>query len=474
MTPEEQAQLQRLEAENAALREQLAAALAELEALEGRLAQDSHNSSQPPSRDGLARKMRRLRPPSGKKPGGPVGHRGTTLPLVETPDQVVVHRPAACPHGQTSLTGLPAERVEGRQGRDLPPVPVLVTAPRAERVRCPPCQRLTAAGFAAGVEAPAPYGPGVRALAVYLSQPHLLPFARVRAVLSEGVGGPLSVGRVVSLVPRGAGALAETEAATKAARQAGPVRHPDQTPLRVTGQWPYVPVCRTARLPPYGRHPQRGAPATAALGRLPGFRGPAIHEGWTFSWHYRAGRHALCNVHQLRERTGVAEPLQQAWAQDRKDLLVELRDALAAARPAGATQVDAARRAHRRARSLDLLGQGLAANPLPPRPPGPPRRGRRKQPPVRNRLDRLFRYQDEALRFLDDFAVPFDNHQAERDLRLLKVQPKISGTFRSPAGAAAFCRIRGALSTLAKQAIAQLAALLTLFAEGSLPSIAAT
>jgi transposase len=159
-------------------------------------------------------------------------------------------------------------------------------------------------------------------LAVYLSQQQLLPFARVRAVLSEVVGCPLSVGTVVSLVQCCAGALADTEEAAKAALQAGPVLHTDETPIRVKGQWHYVHVCSTARLTHYGLHPQRGATATAAIGLLPGFGGTAVHDGWPSYWHYRACRHALCNVHHLRELTWVAEQLQQPWAEDLKDLLL--------------------------------------------------------------------------------------------------------------------------------------------------------
>jgi transposase len=473
MTPEEQAHVRRLEAENVALREQVAALLARVQELEGQRAKDSHNSSKPPSSDGLARKTRSLRQRSGRRPGGQPGHRGSTLALVEAPDRVVVHRPAACAHCQAPLDGA-AERVERRQVRDLPPVRLEVTEHRAERVRCARCGRLAAAPFPAGVEAPAQYGPGVRALAVYLSQQQLVPFARVRAVLAEVVGCPLSAGTVVSLVRRCAAALEGAEAATKSALQAAPVLRVDETPVRVGGRWQYVHVCSTERLTHYGLHAQRGATATGAIGILPGFGGTAVHDGWTPYWHYRACHHALCNVHHLRELTWVAEHLQQPWAQALKDLLLEMRDAVARARAAGADRLDAGVRGRLVARYTALLVQGVAANPQPPPPPGPPKRGRRKQSPARNLLDRLFRYQAEVLAFLDDFAVPFDNNQAERDLRMLKVQQKVSGTFRSEAGAAAFCRIRGVLSTLAKQGTALLAALLTLFADGSLPPVATT
>src|SRR5262249_14327637 len=168
-------------------------------------------------------------------------------------------------------------------------------------------------------------------------------------------------------------------------------------------------VTCTQELPHYARHAARGAAALEAIGILPGYAGTSIHDGWTSYRHYRTCRHALCNAHHLRELTFVDDELHQAWAGKLKHLLCETRTAIAQARPAGATQLDRAVRNDFIVRYEALLGQGLAQNPQPPPPveqegeQGPlrRRRGKQKQSPVRNLLDRLWMHEDEALRFLD-------------------------------------------------------------------------
>ena len=150
----------------AALTTQVAALTARVRELEDRLATDSHNSSKPPASDGPGARPRprSLRERSGKRPGGQPEHRGATLRLVETPDAVVPHRPATCPRCQQPLEGVPGQSVERRQVHDLPPLRLVVTEHRAERVSCPWCQTTTTGVFPPDVSAPVQYGPQVRAV----------------------------------------------------------------------------------------------------------------------------------------------------------------------------------------------------------------------------------------------------------------------------------------------------------------------
>jgi transposase len=451
-----------VEAENALLREQVIVLAERVHELEARLAKDSHNSSKPPSSDGLSRKTKSLRRRSGKKPGGQIGHRGETLRLVVCPDAVVEHRPAICSGCQSLLTeAAPVVLRERRQVHELPPVRLQVTEHQALHVRCPACQAVTASGFPADIPSRAQYGPRLRALVVYLVEQQLVPYGRVRELLSDLVGAELALGTLVEWVSRAATVLEPVEARIKAALWQAPILHSDETGIRQAGHLAWIHVASTKQLTHYGVHPKRGAEATTDIGILPTYQGVSVHDGWKpYRAHTRC-RHALCNIHHLRELTFLEEQYHQTWAHDLKGLLREMKAAADLARAAGAAHLPQAERDRFVAHYEEFLATGLAANPPPPRPPH--HRGRLKQSPARNLLERLWLGQDEVLAFLDDLSIPFDNNQAERDLRMLKVQQKVSGCFRSSHGGTAFGRIRGYLSTLSKQGTKRLAALETLF-----------
>ncbi len=159
-----------------------------------------------------------------------------------------------------------------------------------------------------------------------------------------------------------------------------------------------------------------------------------MHDGLQAYQQYDCA-HALCNAHHLRELTAVEEHDQQPWATRMKDLLVEIKGWVDTARDQGDTRIDAAVGAAFVARYRAIVAEGYAANPPPPQPDpiiAPKTRGRPKQTKARNLLDRLSRDEHAVLAFMTDWRVPFDNNQAERDLRMIKVQQKVSGCFRSP------------------------------------------
>jgi transposase len=463
MTPEEH--IAELEALVARQQEQIAALVAHVRELEGRLAKDSHNSSKPPSSDGLRRKTKSLRAPSGKKAGGQLGHRGATLRLQATPDVVVEHRPTHCAHCQTPLdAAVPVVLCERRQVQDLPPERLVVTEHRALHLRCPHCDQVSRGAFPAEASSRAQYGLHVRALAVYLVEEQLVPLGRVQALLSDLFAVQVGRGTLVAWVQQAAAALAPVEGQIKAALRQAPVLHVDETGVRRGGHLVWAHVACTAQLTHYAIHAKRGNEATDAIGILSGFRGVSVHDGWASYQTYTACRHALCNVHHLRELTFLEEEEHQAWAKDLKELLLAMRAAANQAHAQGWPAVPEAQRMafHRQYRAL--LAHARAAHPPPDTPRRPGQRGRQAQSSARNLLDRLTLHEEQVLAFLDDLTIPFDNNQAERDLRSFKVQQKISGCFRSDPGAVAYARIRGYLATLRKQGRALLAALETVFA----------
>jgi transposase len=243
----------------------------------------------------------------------------------------------------------------------------------------------------------------------------------------------------------------------KAALSRAEVLHQDETGLYVAGKRHWMHVSATEQLTHYAVHPKRGKEALDAIGILTDFVGVSVHDGWGSYWLYVC-QHALCNVHHLRDLTFLEEEQQQAWAAEMKELLLDSKAAVEQAQALGRTSLHPLEVADWKARYAALLAEGYQANPPDP-PPETSKKGRRKQSAARNLLDRFSKHQEAVLAFLDNFAVPFDNSLAERDLRMVKVQQKVSGCFRSASGAVAFCRIRGYLSTLRKQGLALLTAL---------------
>jgi transposase len=247
--------------------------------------------------------------------------------------------------------------------------------------------------------------------------------------------------------------LEEPEKVIRAGLVEAEVAHNDETGLYVQGKRRWLHVMSSSELTFYAYHLKRGKKATDEIGLLPLFKGTSVHDSWSPYWGYIACQHALCNAHLLRELTFVAEDLHQTWAADLIKLMLECKETVEAARNQGEGQSGLSENvlADYRNRYSNLLAQGLAANPPPQDGWHCNKRGRPKQSKAKNLIDRMQSRWREVLAFAYDFKVPFDNNQAERDLRMIKVHQKVSGGFRTELGASWFCRIRTYISTLRKQ-----------------------
>jgi transposase len=438
-----------------------------VDALEARLAQlerNSANSSKPPSSDrdsfNPPPKPKSLRKKSGRKPGGQAGHQGDTLRQIDDPERVVEHRlraEAQCPRCGATIEEsdegpLLKGQCECRQVFELPAIRIEVTEHRAERRRCGRCGTQVSAAFPEGVNSPAQYGEGIQAAALYLGAHQLIPYQRLSEVFTDLFGCPLSSGTLANFVKRGGAKAGESMKPVRNALRLAKLAHADETGCRLHGKRHWLHVFSTAKLTSYHIDSKRGSEGMDRLGLLGGFAGSLVHD--FLSSYYRFGcEHFLCAAHLLRELVYLHEEMDQPWAADMIALLREakkLRDR-DRNRPQGARRVIGEKTRLRIAlRYCEIVLEGLALNPEPP-PPPKGKRGRIKRGKALNLLIRLEERYEQIMGFFEYEHVPFDNNQAERDLRMMKTREKISGTFRSDQHAQAFCDLRSVISSARKQ-----------------------
>ena len=430
--------------------EQITALQERVKALEDQLNKNSRNSSKPPSTDGFI-KPKSQRQKSGMPVGGQKGHTGHTLKMVDNPDHTIIYRVSRCNKCGSSLEETQATGYERRQVFDLPPIKVETTECQAEKKLCPHCGCLNKASFPEEVQQPVQYGPRLKAMAVYLSQYQLLPYERTSELFADLFGHQLSQATLVNTNQACYEILEPVEEKIKQQIIDSPVASFDETGIGINGKREWLHVASTETLTCYAAHPKRGQKATEAMGILPEFQGRAVHDFWKPYFKYNCD-HALCNAHHLLELTGILEQNQQEWPKDMIDLLIETKKAVEEKKTV-ANQLDPTQTRSFEERYDQIIEKGLAENPPPISRGQPGKRGRKKQSKTKNLLDRLNTHRREVLAFMYDFSVPFDNNQAERDIRMIKVQQKISGAFRSDRGANIFCRIRGYISTVRKNSL---------------------
>lgn len=454
-----------LKREIAELRKALEEALETIKELRAQLAQNSGNSHWPSSRDkGKKRPSKSLRQKSDKKAGGQPGHEGRTLEFSAEPDRIEHHRPERCANCQAPLDAshqLPG--VQRRQVIDIPPLQMEVVEHQIETLVCDCCGHLTAGVFPSDVTNPVQYGPRIKALAVYLKQEHFVPYQRTHDLICDLFGASISPGTLENMVHQAAQRLKPVVEKIKTALLAENVVHFDESGFYIGGERQWLHSAGSTHFTFYAPHRSRGRKATDAIGILPRFQGTAHHDHWAAYWQYKQCDHALCNAHLLRDLTAIEEQGNQPWASRFKHLLLAAKTVVATARKNNQPGLSPHKLAQVERIYQKLVAAALAANPPPPEGWPKGKRGRPRKTKARNLAERFEHYRDPILAFVTDFNVPFDNNLAERDIRMLKVQQKISGCFRSSAGADDFCTMRTYTSSLRKQGLSVWPALNSIF-----------
>jgi len=420
---------------------------------------NSSTSSIPPSKDptrqrGSKRKTKGIK----RKPGGQKGHEGTTLQKVENPDHIepiVVDR-RTIPRGTYTDIGFDA-----RQVIDIK-ISRHVTEYRAQILRDADGNHYVA-NFPPGVTQVVQYGNGIKAQSVYMSQQQLIPYDRVRDYFADQCDIPVSPGSIFNFNKQAYELLEKYESLLVQHMINRPLLHADETGINVNGKLLWLHTVCDDQFTMFFPHEKRGADGMKAMGILEHFQGTLCHDHWKSYFRFECA-HALCNAHHLRELERAREQDDQCWAKQMQDLLFEINEVTT---KAGGCLIGEAAEQYR-LRYRKILDQGDKECPPPDPKDRNGKRGRIAKSKSRNLLERLHDFERETLRFMIDKIVPFTNNQGENDLRMTKVQQKISGCFRSFEGAQIFCRIRGYLSTCRKHGVAPTDALQMLF-EGRLP-----
>jgi len=440
---------------------------ARIKELEDQLGKTSKNSSKPPSSDGYKKPLpKSLRKKSKRKAGGQKGHKGSNLKMVAAPDHIVKHEIGTCKACQADLSKIGASKIERRQVFDHPDLKITVTEHQAELKVCS-CGHCNRADFPDEVSHYVQYGTNIKSLLSYLQNYQMLPYDRAAEFISDIFDHKVSTGTLHNIRVEAHELLHDFEEQLKEVLCSVPVAGFDETGIRVDGQLMWLHSCSTNQHAYFEMHPKRGQEAMEDIGILPRFEGIAIHDFWKSYYKYTC-KHSLCNAHLLRDLIFIKEARQfsnqHRWTTDLIELLLKMKKTKQEAIQAGKSTLAKSQMYKFRHQYDQIVEQAILKNPY-PKPPPEKKRGRIKKTKPRNLAERLWDFKEDVIRFIMNFKVSFDNNGSERDLRMMKVKQKVSGCFRSWAGAQYFARMRSYIVTARKQGVSVFKAIKDLFTQ---------
>ena len=416
-----------------------------IEELREQLNKNSRNSSKPPSSDGLGKptvkKDRSLREASGKKQGAQEGHEGVCLSIISNPDHTENHMHSdceGCPYHDACLEKACIK--ETRHEIDAV-VTVDVTAHNLFSVpECPLHGGSRTGHFPADIKAAVQYGKNLQAMVVAFNTVGAVSINRTHEILSSVFNIPLATGTIKNMVTRCADSLKGTYEKIRLKMTTRGLIHCDETGTRVDGKTWWVHNASDRDYTYLTINKKRGRIGMDEAGVLPHARGIIVHDCWGSYWQYPDVTHAICCAHLLRELNGVIENHpEQTWAPKFRRLLLDMKKSRDEAVQEHRDELSSQQLSKFDTEYDDIIKTAYEENPLPET--SAKKRGRKKKSKVLNLICRLDNYKASVCLFIKNLCVPFDNNQAERDLRMVKVKTKVSGCFRSEEGAQEYLTI---------------------------------
>jgi transposase len=430
--------------------------------LQLQLKQDSKNSHRPPSSDGFNKRNpgKKTKKHKGKQ-GGQLGHSGKSLERSLNPDEVISLKLNRCPGCETCLEEHPTVGMVCRQEWEIPPIELKILEWQADQKWCSGCDKVVTAPFPEQVKAPVQYGPHLRAFGLYLHCGQFLPLRRVGEVFEELFGVGLSSATLLNQAKTLDPTLHFHEEWIRMKLLEGSHLHSDETGLRLQGTLHWLHVNCNDAYTLYTPHSKRGKEGVLASEVMAYYSGTHVHDHWP-SYYCFGSKHSFCGAHLLRELEGVMEEEGALWARDLKGFLLELKTEVDQAKRWGETNLSSAFLNFYWLEYQNILSQAQTFYAIKDPPPSG-KRGRKAQHKGKNLLDRFIQNQKAMILWAFDFDIPFTNNQAERDLRMMKLRQKISGSFQAEHSLVRFARIRSILASLKKQKIRMLPAIQLLF-----------
>ena len=427
-----------LRKENLQLKEVIQTLLAKITSLEERLSRyenpkNSRNSSIPPSQDYTRTSTNRsLREPSGKKPGGQQGHIGTTLDMVKDPDKIIEHIPQFCKCCGEDISQLPSKFVERRQEVILPAIKPIYVEHRVFQRTCT-CGNTIKADFPSGITSGISYGENVENLAAYMSARQYLPFQRLSEIFRYVFNIPISEGSLVNAINRVTEKAIPAYDLIRKKAENNKVNGGDETGAKINGQKGWFWTIQGKLFTFVMASCNRGKQTIDEYFPNGFIFSVLVHDCWKCYFKVAAFAHQICLAHLLRELNHINDCYKLKWASDFKQLLLETIAFKKILLPEDYRKT-LNQRNEFEARLDKLLNQTID----------------KKHPLALSFQKRLIKYRQHIFTFLYYQHVPPDNNASERAIRNVKVKQKISGQFKSFAGAKSFAILRSVIDTAIK------------------------